>query len=219
VERLMRARGWRGVTRARKVTTTVSDPAHSRAPDLVNRNFTASRPGELHVADFTYVPLDGGSFGYSAFCIDAFAGLIAGWECSLSKETAFVERAIRQAASLRARQGQPIGGLAIHHSDAGSQGGFNWSSQRLDPEELRCESKSGAGWMQRAGSGCGPRVARRRRDGRSGSGSGRRSRAVCRARTLRSWPASRRRWARGGSVNLVACRRSLKAPCRGATCP
>jgi putative transposase len=120
VERLMRARGWRGVTRARKVTTTVSDPAHSRAPDLVNRNFTASRPGELHVADFTYVPLDGGGFGYSAFCIDAFAGLIAGWECSLSKETAFVERAIRQAASLRARQGQPIGGLAIHHSDAGS---------------------------------------------------------------------------------------------------
>ena len=54
VERLMRARGWRGVTRARKVTTTVSDPAHSRAPDRVNRNFTASRPGELHVADFTY---------------------------------------------------------------------------------------------------------------------------------------------------------------------
>ena len=68
----------------------------------------------------TYVPLDGGGFGYSAFCIDAFAGLIAGRECSLSKETAFVERAIRQAASLRARQGQPIGGRAIHHSDAGS---------------------------------------------------------------------------------------------------
>jgi len=65
--------------------------------------------------------LDGGGFGYSAFCIDAFAGLIAGWECSLSKETAFVERAIRRAASLRARQGQPTGGLAIHHSDAGSQ--------------------------------------------------------------------------------------------------
>ena len=40
------------------------------------------------------------------------------WECSLSKETAFVERAIR-AAALRARQGDPIGGLAIHYSDAG----------------------------------------------------------------------------------------------------
>ena len=121
VERLMRASGWRGVTRARTTRTTIPDPAHSRAPDLVNRDFTASQPGQLHVADFTYVPLDGGGFGYTAFCIDAFAGLIAGWECSLSKETAFVEKAIRQAAALRARQGHPIGGHAIHHSDAGSQ--------------------------------------------------------------------------------------------------
>ncbi len=121
VERLMRAHGWRGVTRARTARTTIPDPAHRRAPDLVRRNFTADRPGRLHVADFTYVPLDGGGFGYTAFVIDAFAGLIAGWECSLSKETAFVERAIRQAAALRARQGHPLGDGAIHHSDAGSQ--------------------------------------------------------------------------------------------------
>ena len=64
-------------------------------------------------------PPDGGCFGYTAFVIGAFAGLIAGWECSLSKETAFVERAIRQAAALRARQGHPLGNDAIHHSDAG----------------------------------------------------------------------------------------------------
>jgi transposase InsO family protein len=121
VERLMAASGWRGVTRARTVRTTVADPAHSRAPDLVKRNFKAERPGQLHVADFTYVPLDGGGFGYTAFVIDAFAGLIAGWECCLSKQTAFVEKAIRQAAALRARQGHPISGQAIHHSDAGSQ--------------------------------------------------------------------------------------------------
>ena len=121
VERLMRAHRWRGVTRARTVRTTTADPGHSRAPDLVQRDFTASAPGQLHVADFTYVPLDGGGFGYTAFVIDAFAGLIAGWECSLSKQTAFVDRAIRQAAAVRARQGHPIGGAAIHHSDAGSQ--------------------------------------------------------------------------------------------------
>lgn len=119
VERLMRAHGWRGVTRARTVRTTTPDPGHSRAPDLVKRDFKAERPGQLHVADFTYVPLDGGGFGYTAFVIDAFAGLIAGWECSLSKQTAFVEKAIRQAAALRARQGHPIGGQAIHHSDSG----------------------------------------------------------------------------------------------------
>ncbi len=52
---------------------------------------------------------------------DKRKGLIGGWECSLSKETAFVERAIRQATALRARQGHPISGAAIHHSDAGSR--------------------------------------------------------------------------------------------------
>src|SRR5260221_3638910 len=105
----------RGVTRARRIRTTVPDPAHGRAPDLVNRDFGAERPGQLHVADFTHVPLDGGPAGYTAFVIDAYAGLIAGWECSLSKETAFVERAIRQAAALRARQGHPIGGAGHYH--------------------------------------------------------------------------------------------------------
>jgi putative transposase len=122
VERLKREHGWRGVTRARRPPrTTVPDPAATRAPDLVRRNFQAPRPGELHVADFTYVPMDTGRFGYTAFVIDAFAGLIPGWECSLSKEAAFVEAAIRQAAAYRARQGHPFTGKEIHHSDAGSQ--------------------------------------------------------------------------------------------------
>lgn len=58
------------------------------APDLVNRRFTAARPDQLWVADFTYVPM-AVSFGYTALVIDAFAGHIVGWECSLSKHTAF----------------------------------------------------------------------------------------------------------------------------------
>ena len=59
-------------------------------------------------------------FVYVAFVIDAYAGSIVGWEASASKQTRFVESAIRQAAALRSRQGHPIDG-AIHHSDAGSQ--------------------------------------------------------------------------------------------------
>ena len=90
-------------------------PGSQQAPDLVKRHFKADSPGQLHVAGFTYVPMTCG-FGYTAFVIDAYAGLIPGWECSLSKETAFVERAIRQAADFRARQGHPLRG-AIHHSD------------------------------------------------------------------------------------------------------
>jgi putative transposase len=120
VERIMRANGWHGATRARKVRTTVSDPAATRAPDLVRRRFRASRPDALHVADFTYVPMITG-FGSTAFVVDAYAGPIVGWECSLTKNTAYVERAIRAAAARRAREGHPLGGDTIHHSDAGSQ--------------------------------------------------------------------------------------------------
>lgn len=100
LERLMRANGRRGVTRARKARTTVTDPAAARAPDLVGRCFTADRPDALWVADFTYVAMVVG-FGYTAFVIDAFAGYVTGWECSLSKRTTFVESTIRQAAALR----------------------------------------------------------------------------------------------------------------------
>jgi putative transposase len=68
----------------------------------------------------TYVLLDGGGFGYTAFVVDAYAGLIPGWECSLTKDTGFVERALRHTAAFHARQGHPLDD-AIHHSDAGSQ--------------------------------------------------------------------------------------------------
>jgi len=131
VERLMRQHRWRGATRARKVRTTLADPAAARAADLVHRCFTATRPDALWVADFTYVPMAEGRFGYTAFVIDAFAGLIPGWECSMSKHTAFVQAAIRQAAARRRREGHPLRGI-VHHSDAGSQGEFNRSSQHPD---------------------------------------------------------------------------------------
>lgn len=120
VERIMRANGWRGVTRARRIPrTTEPDPAAVRAPDLVGRQWRVSAPNLLVVADFTYVPMTCG-FGYTAFVVDAYAGLIPGWECSLTKDTGFVERALRYAAEFRLRQGHPFDD-AIHHSDAGSQ--------------------------------------------------------------------------------------------------
>ncbi len=120
VERLMRRNGWHGATRAKKVRTTIADPAASRAPDLVDRQFRVPAPNRLLVADFTYVRTLGG-LCYTAFVVDAFAGRIVGWECSASKHTTFVERAIAQAAALRARQGHPLNTLQnnaiqpIHH--------------------------------------------------------------------------------------------------------
>jgi putative transposase len=120
VEKIMRRNGWRGVTRARRPPrTTEPDPAATRAPDLVGRQWRVGAPNLLVVADFTYVAMVYG-FGYSAFVVDAYAGLIPGWECSLRKDTGFVERALRHAAAFRTRQGHPFDD-AIHHSDAGSQ--------------------------------------------------------------------------------------------------
>jgi putative transposase len=121
IERLMRVNGWKGVVRRKKIRTTEADPAAERAPDLVDRQFRVPAPNMLVVADFTYVRLATGSFVYTAFVIDAYAGRILGWECSASKQTAFVESAIRQAAAARSREGNPMEGNTIHHSDAGSQ--------------------------------------------------------------------------------------------------
>jgi putative transposase len=121
LERLKKEHGWHGRTRGRKVRTTIADPAAQRAPDLVNRQFRVSRPGLLNVADFTYVPLISSRFAYTAFVIDAFAGLIAGWECSASKEAGFIESALVQAMEYRRRNGHVLAPVAIHHSDAGSQ--------------------------------------------------------------------------------------------------
>jgi putative transposase len=72
--RLEKAHGWRGVTRGRRERTTVPGPSAARAPDLVRRQFKAARPGQLHVADFTYVQMVTGRFAYTAFVIDASAG-------------------------------------------------------------------------------------------------------------------------------------------------
>jgi len=77
VERIMRDNGWRGVLRARRSPrTTDADPAAARAPDLVGRRWRVATPNLLEVADFTYVALDTGRFGYTAFVVDAYAGLI-----------------------------------------------------------------------------------------------------------------------------------------------
>jgi putative transposase len=121
IERLMRDNGWRGVTRGQKVRTTIADPDAVRPPDLVDRQFRVPAPNVLIVADFTYVRLAGGAFVYTAFALDAYAGRIVGWECCTSKHAAFVESAVRQAAALRDRDGIPLVGNTIHHSDAGSQ--------------------------------------------------------------------------------------------------
>lgn len=118
VERLMRAMGLRGAVRGRAwVTTTQSDAAAARPTDLVDRQFVATRPNQLWVADFTYVATWRG-FVYVAFVIDVFARRIVGWRVAASLRTDFVLDALEQA--IYDRCGAAVTDL-VHHSDRGTQ--------------------------------------------------------------------------------------------------
>ena len=120
VERLMRKMGLAGAVRGKTVRTTVSDKDGVRAPDLVNRQFTAGAPNRLWVADFTYVSTWAGTV-YTAFGIDVFSRRIVGWTCSMSKETDLVLDAIEMGLRERSYRWKEGEDRLVHHSDAGSQ--------------------------------------------------------------------------------------------------
>jgi len=116
VERLMRELGLEGVRRGKTRKTTTPDGAAPRPPDLVERDFTATRPNELWVADLTYVATWSG-FIYVAFVIDVYSRFIVGWQASRSLRTDLVLDALEMAIWSRKAE---LDGL-IHHSDRGSQ--------------------------------------------------------------------------------------------------
>jgi putative transposase len=108
----------RGTSRGRawKITTQ-AESATRRPADLVDRQFTATRPNQLWIADFTYVATWRG-FVYVAFVIDVFARRIVGWRVSASLATDFVLDALEQA--IYDRRGAGVEDL-VHHSDRGTQ--------------------------------------------------------------------------------------------------
>ena len=115
VERLMRQQGLEGVRRGKVIKTTIPEPALPCPRDRVNRQFSAERPNQLWVSDFTYVSTWQG-WVYVAFIIDVYARYIVGWRVSTSMRTDFVLDALEQALYAR----RPSDAL-IHHSDRGSQ--------------------------------------------------------------------------------------------------
>jgi putative transposase len=116
VERLMRELGLEGVRRGKGRRTTTTDAAASRPADLVERNFSASRPNQLWVADLTYVATWSG-FVYVALVIDAFSRFLVGWQASRSLRTDLALDALEMAIWRRQAQLQGL----VHHSDRGSQ--------------------------------------------------------------------------------------------------
>jgi putative transposase len=118
VERLMRSHGIQGAKRRGKPwKTTRPDPAARRRPDLVGRDFTASAPNRLWVADFTYLRCWEGVV-FFAFVIDVYSRRIVGWQFAGHMRTTLVLDALRMAL---AQRGPGADVALVHHSDRGSQ--------------------------------------------------------------------------------------------------
>jgi putative transposase len=128
VARLMREHGIRGASREKKRFTTHADPAAVRAPDLVKRNFTATAPDQLWVADFTYCSTWSGVV-YIAFIVDVFSRRIVGWKAARTMHASLVVDALNMAAWTR--RGTDLAGL-ICHNDAGSQYTSIAYTERID---------------------------------------------------------------------------------------
>lgn len=129
VERLMRAAGLRGLLRDKSPRTTRPAAETDRPRDLVKRNFTATRPNQLWVADLTYVRTSVG-WVYAAFVLDVYSRLIVGWQVSTSLYTDLALDALKMAVWRRESQGSDLRKL-VHHSDRGVQYRAIRYSQRL----------------------------------------------------------------------------------------
>jgi putative transposase len=121
VRRLIRAHGIVGAKRrGRPWRTTRPDPDAPRRPDLVQRDFTASRPDQLWVADLCYLRCWDGLV-FFAFVIDAYSRRVVGRQLANHMRTTLVLDALRMALGQR-RPGADV--ALVHHSDRGSQPGL-----------------------------------------------------------------------------------------------
>jgi len=119
VQRLMKCRGIRGASRAKKRFTTHSDPSAPRAADLVQREFCATAPNQLWVADFTYCSTWSGVV-YVAFITDVFSRRIVGWKASRTMTAHLVVDALNMAA---------------------------WTRRHLTFDQLRCHTDAGSQYV------------------------------------------------------------------------
>lgn len=119
VERLMRAAGLRGISRAKGPRTTIPGSAPDSRPDLVERDFTARAPNQLWVADITYCRTFAGWVS-AAFVTDVFSRRVVGWQLSKSLRTDLALDALEMGIWTREHAGQEVTGLR-HHSDKGVQ--------------------------------------------------------------------------------------------------
>jgi len=125
VERLMSDMGLEGRRHGRKRRTTIPGDISARPADLVDRQFAASAPNRLWIADITYVATWSG-FAYVAYVVDVFSRRILGWRVANTLRADLALDALEMA--IWTRQFENLDGL-VHHSDRGVQLRFKGSSQ------------------------------------------------------------------------------------------
>ncbi|SDE50234.1 Integrase core domain-containing protein [Rhodococcus tukisamuensis] len=107
VDRLMSDEGLSSIVRGRRHRTTIPGGKNSRrAPDLLDRDFTAEAPNRKWVTDFTYCRTWAG-FVYVAFVIDCFSRAIVGWHAATVKEPAMVTTALKMSCGAETTAAMP----------------------------------------------------------------------------------------------------------------
>jgi transposase InsO family protein len=138
VARLMQENGMDARRKRFHPITTKRNPSHPVAPNLLQQDFTASRPNEKWTGDITYIPTSEGWL-YLAVLLDVFSRRVIGWAMSAHCDEVLVETALRMALARR----KPKGDL-LHHTDRGSQYTSRAYRQALEHVEITV-SMSGKG--------------------------------------------------------------------------
>jgi transposase InsO family protein len=127
VAKIMRELCLKGVCPKRWRTTTITNGSDSYPADLVQRRFDTGALNQIWVGDISYLRTWEGWL-YLATVIDAHSRRVIGWAIDEHMRADLVEDALRMAITLRGELPEHV----IFHSDRGTQGEFNWSSQHLD---------------------------------------------------------------------------------------
>ena len=143
VAKIMQAAGIQARKRRKFKATTDSRHKYPIAPNVLDRKFSASRPGEIWVSDITYVRTYSGWL-YLTVIIDLFDRKVIGW--SMSKDLTTANTII--PAWFMAVTNRPITEDLIFHSDRGVQYACDDFTKLLKGNELitRSMSRKGNCW-------------------------------------------------------------------------
>jgi putative transposase len=102
-------------------------PTTAFAQNVLDRQFSADQPNRKCIADFTYIWTAEGWLYVAAgndFLSDLFSRRVVGWSMKAEMTSQLVTDALMMAIWRRGKSA-----ALLHHSDRGSQGGFNRSLQ------------------------------------------------------------------------------------------